>query len=153
MLNLDINRQELMAQVPYLRMVESQRFTWDELGTALNAEVQGAGATASALGKAAPAARGFLQDLWTVVKQEVHTLLCTNARKYAALRKTLREKKEIGTLYVLTTVTAFLAGIVGVAPALLTPLVATVLFAVAQLGQNVWCEMMKKSIPAKKAAK
>lgn len=86
------------------------------------------------------------KQLWEAVKKEVFALFCTKDRKYAGIRRKIGKYKEAGTLQILTAIALWLSGIIGVAPAMLTPLVATVLYAIASMGGNAWCAVMRQRI-------
>ena len=134
-----IDTTRLIEAVPYLSMLETQDYDWDDLGKLLNLQVQGAGPKA-ALDPGHQWYSSFRPtDYWSSVKAEVFTLLCTNDDKDSDVRERLSKHSDTTTLYILSTISVWLSSKLGASLAMITPLVGTVLYAVAKLGIGGWC--------------
>jgi len=137
-----IDTKLLIEEVPYLSMIEMQDYDSDNLGEMLNLHVQGAGPRAAL--KRDEWADSHLhvrpKDYWSSVKAEVFTLLCTDDAKYSDLRDRLSKHSDTATLYILSTISVWLSSRLGASLAMITPLVGTVLYAVAKLGVAGWCD-------------
>jgi hypothetical protein len=143
----EIDTELLVQEVPYLSMIEKQDYDWDDLGDLLNLQIQGLGPR-NAAPPDEPPMMGFQllpKDYWSSVKTEVFTLLCTEDAKYAEIRDRLSKHSGTATLYILSTLSVWLSSLLGASLAMITPLVGTVLYAIAKLGVGGWCESERQS--------
>jgi hypothetical protein len=85
------------------------------------------------------------KNYWSSVKTEVFTLLCTEDAKYSDIRDRLSKHSDIATLYILSTLSIWLSSLLGASLAIITPLVGTLLYAIAKLGMGAWCESERQS--------
>ena len=140
-----IDTEALINEVPYLTMIEKQGYDWEQLGTLLNLHVQGLGPRNSAGDE--PPMLGFQiapKDYWSSVKFQIFELLCTDNEKYAETRKRLTGHTDTATIYLLSTLSVWLATTLSTSVAMIMPLVGTVLYAIAKLGLGAWCELRQK---------
>jgi len=143
----EIDRNVLLEECPYLSLIEEQGMSWDEVGRLLDLHLQGAGPRASANRDTYSFGLQLKpKTYWESVKKEIFTLLCTKDKKYSEIRKRLEIGTGITTIYVLSTISVWLSNLLSAQFNLIAPLVATVLYAVTQIGVSAWCELEKKRI-------
>jgi hypothetical protein len=100
-----------------------------------------------------PGRPGFLQRLlrrrsiWLEVKDQFRLLLCTDDRRYAALRRNLLSASSKSQLTIVSTISAALAGTFGVAAGALVPLCAICLIAALKLGKEAYCKGTELDVP------
>lgn len=87
-------------------------------------------------------------DLGVRVRQELCKLICTDDPCYAETRKRLLATGGVAALVVVNTAAAAIAASLGLAPALLMPLVGTLLAAAAKVGVKAWCSGQSAAPPA-----
>jgi len=78
-------------------------------------------------------------NYWKRVKNELHVLIWTNDRRYAALRKHLGKESKTTQVAIVTSIAATIGAYIGVAAAVIGPFVTLGLMALLQVGKNAWC--------------
>jgi hypothetical protein len=128
-----IDTSLLVRKVPLLSMIQKHQFTWNQVGENLlenapkprnHRRENGFSVEKSATATA--------QSSWAGVKSEMFRLLATDAPEYGDIRKRLVGAGDSSTLYVLSTLSLWLAGAMGISVSVTTPVVATMLYAIAQ---------------------
>ena len=84
-------------------------------------------------------------EFWAAVRAEFRTFLCTNDRKYAALKRELNAKRKRSSVVVLTLISAALAEHVGTAAGVIVPFCALCLAATVRIGVQAYCRMTEGS--------
>lgn len=142
-----IDPSELLKVVPELALIEQRGYPWDAFGAALDKKLQGIGLSGDA-GRTESSMLGLQilpKDYWSSVKAETFELFCTRSKKYADIRQQLKSKAQATTVVLLGTFSVSLAKHLGTVTAIIMPLVATVLYAIAKLGVNAFCSLNKKN--------
>lgn len=85
------------------------------------------------------AVRQVQPNYWRRVKTELHLLVCTNDRKYAALRKHLGKEGRTTQIAIVSSISAAIGAIIGTSAAVIGPFVTLGLMALLQVGTNAWC--------------
>ena len=80
-------------------------------------------------------------NYWTMVKQEFYQMICTTDKKYSKVRSDFKKSTRKASTVVVGTISAAIAGTLGIAVGLITPLVAFLLYALVKLGLNSWCSL------------
>lgn len=80
-------------------------------------------------------------NYWTMVKREFYLMVCTTDKKYAKVRSDFKKSTRKASTLVVGTISAAIAGTLGIAVGLITPLVAFLLYALVKLGLNSWCSL------------
>jgi hypothetical protein len=81
----------------------------------------------------------YSPNFWSNFKHEMYVLICTNDRKYAALRKKLAQKARNANTVVVSTIASAFAAKLGFVAGALVPLVAFCLVMVLRVGKETWC--------------
>lgn len=81
------------------------------------------------------------KSYWQAIKNEIRTLLCTDDEKYTELRDKLRDYSEKTQGPVIATISATIAGFIGVAAGVISGLVAIALYAAIKIGVNAYCSL------------
>jgi hypothetical protein len=89
--------------------------------------------------KGRSAVRVVQPNYWGRVKRELHLLICTNDKKYAALRKHLGKEDNTTQVAIISSISLTVAAYIGAAAAIVGPLVTLGLLALLQVGKNAWC--------------
>lgn len=79
-------------------------------------------------------------DYWLAVKAEVGKFVCGDPG-YADLRKQVEAGWEKGKTWIVGAVAAFVGSSIGVAAAVILPVVAIALALVARVGVRAWCQV------------
>lgn len=72
------------------------------------------------------------------LENELQDFIC-NEEKYVEERKQVIEKCKAGSLVGITSLTAFIAPIIGTAPSLILPVIVLILNSALKIGVNAWC--------------
>ncbi len=80
-------------------------------------------------------------NYWTIVKREFYLMVCTADKKYSKVRSDFKKHTRKASTLVVGTISAAIAGTLGIAVGLITPLVAFLLYALVKLGVNSWCSL------------
>lgn len=75
------------------------------------------------------------------LKKEIGILICTDDKKYDALRHKLKQYGENTKAPIIATVSATLAGVLGVAVGVISGFVAIIFYSVIKIGLNAYCAM------------
>lgn len=87
---------------------------------------------------------------WRAVRREVHTLVCTQDKKYSDLRKQIERLGAKSQTALVSTIAAAVASYIGVAAGILVPMCALVLLAILRVGKNAFCAQAELNIPIMK---
>ncbi len=79
---------------------------------------------------------------WEAVQREVYDFLCTEEAKYDDLRTQVREHGVLATGAFVGSLSAAIAGIIGVAAGVVTTFVLLALIAMIRIGKEAWCRQM-----------
>lgn len=134
-----IDKIELIQLEPRLIILEDKKIDWDTLGYALDRQIENAYRETSNQEMSFSLIRIVPQQYWNKVKEEFRLLICTKDKKYTKLRNEIKKHKGKATTLILTSITAYLAPIIGAPLAALTPFVAVILYGIAEVGTNAWC--------------
>lgn len=85
------------------------------------------------------AVRQVQPNYWRRVKAELHLLVCTTDKKYAALRKHLGKEARTTQIAIVSSISATIGAIIGASAAVIGPFVTLGLIALLQVGTNAWC--------------
>lgn len=83
---------------------------------------------------------------WEQLKKEFRLLLCTEDKKYHALRKHLAKTGDKSQLAVVSAISAAVAASLSVTAAALVPVCAICLIAVLKLGKEAYCQTQKLDV-------
>jgi hypothetical protein len=78
-------------------------------------------------------------SIWQRVKREMHLLLCTTDKKYAALRKQISKEGSSTHTAIVSAIAAAVGAQLGVISGLLVPLVALILVGILKVGKEAYC--------------
>lgn len=131
----------LFGKFPDLALLERQGMGLDAIGNEL---VRRKLHKHSRKHKSARAA-GSETDLqeWVRTKEALREVFCTDNPGFNEIRKRLREHSGALTPHLLSTLSLWLAGFLGMSLTTATPLVATVLFGIARHGVEGWCDLQE----------
>ena len=131
---IQIDIDFLLRQVASLVQVKRRRRTWNELGEAVLRDFM----------KSYPLARVVRHDgdapvsreaaHWRMAKSLMHEVLATQNPQHDAIRKRLGNLQEPSTPRLLSTLGLWLAGMLGISVSVTGPLVAVMLYGVAEAG-------------------
>jgi len=127
-----INIGELVEVVPCLDLLECDNYSWQSMGEALNVHLHGGGTASSDLPRRGP-------DHWWLVRSELFALICTRAPGQSELRQKLQDNPHLSTSELLSLVSKVIAKRAEVDVGIITPLVATGLYAIRKQGSEAWC--------------
>ncbi|HEY1886072.1 MAG TPA: hypothetical protein VGG86_08460, partial [Roseiarcus sp.] len=85
---------------------------------------------------------------WPDLKQEFHEFLCTDSEKYADLRSKLSAYGKKSETTIVATISAVMAGYIGVASAALIPFCALCAIAALRMGREAFCRSTRLDNPA-----
>jgi hypothetical protein len=88
---------------------------------------------------AAPTEARRQLNYWNRVKRELHLLLCTKDKKYAALRRQLRSKGGHTQMVLVGTISASVGSSLGLGAGAVVPLAALCLIAALRVGVEAYC--------------
>jgi hypothetical protein len=132
-----INIAELVERVPCLELLEGDKYSWESLGEALNLHFQVGGIPS-------PIFPQRKQDHWWLVRSELFALICTRAHAPSAHYRELEENQSLSTSELLSLLSNVIAKTAAVHVSVITPLVATVLYAIKKQGSEAWCYSQAK---------
>lgn len=84
-------------------------------------------------------------SIWTQIKEEFHKLVCTKDRKYTKQRNKLFASSKVLTNSVVIYIAASIGKVIGIATGVITGAIAALVFAVAKIGLNVYCNAASKN--------
>ena len=76
---------------------------------------------------------------WTRVTNELHLLICTNDKKYEALRKQLGAQSKTSQVTLVSIISSGIGAYIGLAGTIVGPFVMLGLIALLRVGKNAWC--------------
>lgn len=85
-------------------------------------------------------ADGAPKNYFDSLKEEFRKFLCGD-ESYEDLRKQVSENWNKGKLPIATTITAVIANVLGLLPAVVLPVVMILLAMAAEIGRKAWCEL------------
>lgn len=126
---IQIDTRFLLRQVPSLAQVRRKHRTWNDYGEKLVRELQVPTPTVRTMtGMPDP---GDASE-WSYAKQLIHGVLATRQPEYDAIRKRLGDLQATSTPNLLSTLGLWLAGVLGMSVSVTKPMVAVMLYAVAE---------------------
>jgi hypothetical protein len=136
-----IDRAQLATEVPLLRNLEGQAFSYLDLGRALWCDNEEVGKTAEALGFGPTAQGGQVgrTRLWDAFVAELFSLICTKDGKYRSVRSQVQQLKGQPAAVVVATISGAIGATLGLGPGVIAPFVALLLHGAASLGVNTMC--------------
>jgi hypothetical protein len=114
-----------------------------KLASASNEELDAIGAVLAAGPSNGISLKGgapWVGNIWILVKQELHSFLCTDSKAYADLRKQWKSHREKSSSYAIGTLSAVVATQLGLAAGVVTPLVVWAILFALRVGKNVACQ-------------
>lgn len=84
----------------------------------------------------------FLEKL----KEEIKKFICNDEDEYVEERKQVIEKFKSGRFIGVTSLTAYIAPLIGTTPALILPVVVLILDTCLKIGFNAWCSLQEENI-------
>lgn len=128
-----IDTHFLLRQFPSLVQIRRKHRNWNDYGHKLASEMK----------VPAPTVREAIDDPtssqaseWPHAKRLVHDVLATHESEHDTIRKRLGNLAEISTPYLLSTLGLWLAGALRISVSVTNPMIAVMLFAVAEAGGN-----------------
>jgi VIT1/CCC1 family predicted Fe2+/Mn2+ transporter len=85
------------------------------------------------------ATRHHTSSYWSRVKRELHILICTDDRKYEKLRRALGKQSKMTQVAIVSSISAAIGAVIGVAATFIGPFVTLGLMTLVQVGKNAWC--------------
>jgi hypothetical protein len=126
-----IDIRYLTQQLPSLVSVERKRRTWDEHGAKVTLEALSGKRPLSQAGRGLSGK----EDLtWNRAKALAHAVIISNKPEYSAIRKQLGDWRNRSTAALLSTLSLWMAGTLGVSITAMRPMLATMLYGVAATG-------------------
>jgi hypothetical protein len=113
----------------YMDIEELRALTIEEIGRSMPEFVDG------------PTLYSVPPKYWAALKQEFRTLICTNDKKYLALKKKLEAVGTKSQLTVVSMIAVAISSHVGLAAGVLVPFCALCMIAAARLGKEAFCSM------------
>ncbi len=125
-----IDTRFLLRQVSSLNKVREHEQTWDEFGDGLARLKQWPPSPVHLMDRLPedPAASAT----WNMAKELVHGVITSEDPKNVAIRRRLGDLSQPSTPRLLTTLSLWLAGVLGLSVSKTSPMVATMLYAVAK---------------------
>lgn len=145
-----IPESELLASFPAaVRMnvaaMETAGTEWNRVGELL--------AGAPTVGVALKGSSGFTDRLWSSVKSEFRQFMCGDANAYSDLRATWGEYEKKGAKAATHALSAAIGAQVGMAGAVLAPVVIWLLLVSVRIGKNALCKALTVETPVPVLAK
>jgi len=119
----------LLRQFPSLVQIRRKHRTWDDYGHKLASEMEVPARTVRAMADQPEIKK---PSEWPRAKQLIHGVLATRDSEYAAIRKRLGDLEKTSTPLLFSTLGMWLAGALGMSISVTNPMVAVMLFAVAE---------------------
>lgn len=116
----------LLRQVPALARVKQGYRTWDEFGEKIARDFQGGSESTD---PSAP-------SLWSRAKELVHAVMAGSEPRFDPIRKRIGKLQKTATPALLSTLSLWLAGELGVSLSATQPMTAAALYAVSQASGN-----------------
>ena len=133
---VQIDVEFLLHKVPELGQVTQNRLTWNEFGERIAGHLQLIQVpNRSARGQAKGATFGDSCD-WSRAKELVQAVLVSKDPKYEPMQKRLIQFEDSSTAALLSTLSLWMAGKLGISVTFTQPMVAVMLYAVARSSSN-----------------
>jgi hypothetical protein len=87
-----------------------------------------------------------IPQYWEAFRREFHIFLCTDDKKYAELKRRLATAADKSQTAMVSTISAGVAGSIGLVPALLVPVCAMCLIAVLKMGKEAFCRAQRLDV-------
>lgn len=131
---IHIDTAFLLRKVSVLAQVKRRRRTWNELGQMLLSEfMEVSPAPMMARDGDEPAASPAAAS-WSLAKSRVHAAVATQDPQHQGIRRRLGDLQAPSTPLLLSTLGLWLAGVIGISMSVTGPLVAVMLYGVAEAG-------------------
>ena len=133
---IQIDAEFLLQKVSELNQVKQNRLTWNEFGERIAGHQQATPIpTGSARGPAQSATPPEPSD-WFRAKELVHAVLASRDPKYEPICNRLFHSNHSSTAALLSTLSLWVAGKLGLSVTMTQPMVAVMLYAVARASGN-----------------
>lgn len=86
------------------------------------------------------------KDIFPRLVQELHTLICTDDKKYDSIRGKIKGEATTSANVIVFVISNAVAIHAGMATALCVPLVALILASIAKTGVAAWCQASKPQV-------
>lgn len=90
---------------------------------------------------------------WARLKEEIHLLICTDDKRYAALRKKIAVGGGKSQTAIVGVIAAAIASNIGLLEGAVTPFVALMLIGVLEVGKNAFCAGAELNMKVPKSKK
>ncbi len=137
---IQIDTAYLLRQVSTLAQVIRQERTWNEFGEKVGRDFRSSTPTLRVVSEEGEVETPVRQSTWTRAKELIHSVLAGREPKYDAIRKRLGNLREPWTPALLSTLSLWLAGVLGISVSATIPMVAAMLYAVAEASGD--CEIL-----------
>ena len=124
----------LLRQVATLAQVKWQRRTWDEFGEMILRDLERSSRTVRRTPVRVHPAETPEAVYWRMVKELVFAVVELREERHDEIRKRLGTLQEPSTPRLWSTLTLWLAGVLGISTSVTGPLVAALLYGVAEAG-------------------
>ncbi len=126
---IKIDTRYLLSHFPALIQIRRKQRTWSDFGSSLIRELQNPTHANRSRNKN-PEAEELSE--WEMAKQLIYGVLATHDSQYDGIRRRLGNFKTLSTASILSVLSIWLAGVLGVSVTVTKPMVAVILFAVAE---------------------
>lgn len=124
----------LLRQVSGLALVKRRRRTWNEFGQMVIDDLQSSSPKGRKPRAGEDSTDASEATFWGMAKELIHSVVATQDPTYDGIRKRLGNLQEPSTPLLLSTLSLWLAGVLGISVSVTLPLVATMLYGVAETG-------------------
>lgn len=131
-----------MRQVSGLVQVKRRRRTWNEFGEKVIEDYLNSSPKVRRPITRGESADGAEATYWSMAKELVHSVVASQDPTYGGIRKRLGDLQNPSTPLLLSTLSLWLAGVLGISTSVTGPLVAAMLFGVAEAGGD-WDILMR----------
>ncbi len=131
---VNIDMAFLLRQVTSLADVKRKRRTWNEFGEKAFQDLDRASPGSRRLKSRIEPDRASAASYWGMVKELVHAVVGSRDPAYDGIRRRLGDLREPSTPLLLSTLSLWLAGVLGISVSVTGPLVAVMLYGVAEAG-------------------
>lgn len=126
----------LLQKFPALQKMRIRNLTWNDLGEKIDSSAQTINRPLNAMRKAPTNAEYPEPSYWVRARMLVHTVFTSQDFKYEKIRKRLIYSETPSTPAILTTLSLWLAGELGISVSVTKSMVAVMLYAVSQSRGN-----------------
>ena len=129
-----INTAFLLRQVSTLALVKRKRRTWNEFGEIVFRDFERSSSRVRRTATRVSPVEAPEAINWGLAKELVHAVVASQDPRHEAIRRRLGNLQEPSTPLLLSTLSLWLAGVLGISVSVTGPLVAVMLYAVAEAG-------------------